>query len=64
VNSATGLTLDAKTNRLFSGCDNKMLAIVDAAKGKVITTVAIGEGCDGVVFDEQKKWFAHPAARG
>jgi len=53
--SATGLALDNKTNRLFAGCDNKMLAVVDAANGKVITTVPIGDGCDGIVFDEQEK---------
>jgi DNA-binding beta-propeller fold protein YncE len=53
--SATGLVLDTKTNRLFAGCNNKMLAVVDASNGKVITTVPIGDGCDGVVFDEQEK---------
>jgi YVTN family beta-propeller protein len=49
--SATGLALDRKTNRLFAGCDNKMLVVVDATNGKVITSVPIGVGCDGVVFD-------------
>lgn len=49
--SATGLALDKKTNRLFAGCDNKMLIVADATNGKVITSVPIGEGCDGVVFD-------------
>lgn len=52
--SATGLALDKKTNRLFAGCDNKMLIVVDATNGKVITSLPIGEGCDGVVFDENK----------
>lgn len=49
--SATGLALDKKTNRLFAGCDNKMLIVADATNGKVITSVPIGDGCDGVVFD-------------
>lgn len=48
---ATGLALDRKTNRLFAGCDNKMLVVVDAENGKVVASVPIGEGCDGVVFD-------------
>jgi DNA-binding beta-propeller fold protein YncE len=52
--SATGLALDKKTNRLFAGCDNKMLVVVDAENGKVITSLPIGEGCDGVVFDANK----------
>lgn len=49
--SATGLALDRKTNRLFAGCDNKMLIVADATNGKVVTSVPIGDGCDGVVFD-------------
>ena len=52
--SATGLALDKKTNRLFAGCDNKMMVVVDATNGKVITSLPIGDGCDGVVFDENK----------
>ena len=52
--SATGLALDKKTNRLFAGCDNKMMVVVDATNGKVITSLPIGDGCDGVVFDEKK----------
>ena len=52
--SATGLALDKKTNRLFAGCDNKMMVVVDATNGKVITSLPISDGCDGVVFDENK----------
>jgi len=47
----TGLCYDKITNRLFAGCGNKLLAIVDAANGKVIQTLPIGDGCDGVGFD-------------
>ncbi len=39
----SGLALDGKNRRLFSACDNKMMAIVDADSGKLITTVPIGE---------------------
>lgn len=52
--SATGLALDKKTTRLFAGCDNKMLVVVNAENGKVVTSLPIGEGCDGVVFDANK----------
>jgi len=51
----TGLAIDAKTDRLFSVCANKLMVIVNAENGKVITTLPIGEGTDGVAFDEQKK---------
>ncbi len=51
----TGLAFDKTTNRLFAGCGNKFLAIVDAATGKVIQTLAIGDGCDGAGFDASTK---------
>lgn len=47
----TGLAIDAKNRRLFSVCQNKILAITDANSGKVIATAAIGEGPDAAVFD-------------
>jgi DNA-binding beta-propeller fold protein YncE len=49
----SGLALDAKNRRLFSACDNKMMAILDADSGKLITTVPIGEGVDGAAFDSE-----------
>ncbi len=51
----TGLALDKKNHLLFAVCGNKMMVVVNAEDGKIITTVPIGEGCDGVVFDEAKK---------
>jgi YVTN family beta-propeller protein len=51
----TGLTMDLKTNRLFSVCSNKMMQVVDADNGKIINSIPIGEGCDGVSFDPKKK---------
>lgn len=47
----TGLAMDVEAGRLFSGCGNGVLAVTDAAAGKLLQTVAIGRGCDGVVFD-------------
>jgi YVTN family beta-propeller protein len=47
----TGLSIDRKNRRLFAGCDNKMMAVVDADSGKVIATPAIGEGVDATAFD-------------
>ena len=50
----TGLAMDKKNHRLFAVCGNKMMVVVNSDDGKVITTVPIGDGCDGVVFDETK----------
>jgi DNA-binding beta-propeller fold protein YncE len=47
----SGLAIDRKNRRLFAGCDNKMMAVVDADTGKVITTPAIGDGVDANGFD-------------
>ena len=48
----SGLSIDRKHRRLFVGCDNKMMAVVDADSGKVLATPAIGEGVDATTFDE------------
>jgi YVTN family beta-propeller protein len=51
----SGLAIDTETNRLFSVCSNKLMVIVDANNGKVIQTLPIGDGCDGVAFDAKNK---------
>ena len=51
----SGLALDNITHRLFSVCGNKLMVVTDAESGKVITTVPIGDRCDGVAFDPEKK---------
>jgi len=49
----SGLAIDRKNRRLFVGCDNKMMAVVDADSGKVLATPAIGEGVDATAFDDE-----------
>ena len=49
----TGLAMDIEHHRLFAGCGNKKMAIVDFDTGKVLATVDIGAGVDGVEFDPQ-----------
>jgi hypothetical protein len=51
----SGLALDIENHRLFSVCGNKKMTVTDAVSGKVITTVPIGDGCDGVSFDPGTK---------
>lgn len=48
----SGLAIDPKTNHLFSVCGNKMMVVSDPATGKVLGTPAIGQGPDGVAFDD------------
>ncbi len=49
----SGLSMDRKNRRLFVGCDNKMMAIVNADTGKVLATPAIGDGVDATAFDDE-----------
>jgi DNA-binding beta-propeller fold protein YncE len=49
----SGLSIDRKKRRLFVGCDNKMMAVVDADSGKVLATPAIGDGVDATTFDAE-----------
>ncbi|HYA86406.1 MAG TPA: YncE family protein [Nitrospirota bacterium] len=47
----TGIAIDAEHYRLFSGCHNKIMTVLDYKAGKVIATVPIGEGVDANAFD-------------
>ncbi|HEV2350366.1 MAG TPA: YncE family protein [Terriglobia bacterium] len=49
--SPSGMAIDTVHRRLFSGCHNKMMAIMDADTGKVIATPSIGQGVDANTFD-------------
>ena len=49
--SPSGLAIDVAHHRLFSGCENKMMAVSDYQTGKVIGTAAIGSGVDANRFD-------------
>jgi DNA-binding beta-propeller fold protein YncE len=47
----SGLAFDVKNNRLFSACsDSKQIVVMDASNGKIIATLPMGEGCDGIIF--------------
>jgi hypothetical protein len=49
----SGLAIDRTHRRLFAGCHNRMMAVVDADSGKVIATPAIGAGVDANAFDSE-----------
>ncbi|MFI5317096.1 MAG: YncE family protein [Myxococcota bacterium] len=50
----SGLALDAKRQRLFSGCRSGHLIALDSASGKLLATFPIGRGVDGVAFDAER----------
>ena len=50
----TGISMDTQRRRLFIGCGNRLMAIVDADKGRVIATLPIGGGSDATAFDARE----------
>lgn len=51
----TGLAIDRKHRRLFAGCSNQKLVVLDADNGRVVKALPIGQGVDGVAFDEARQ---------
>lgn len=51
----TGMDMDRKDRRLFIGCGNEKMAVVNADSGEVITTLPIGVHVDATWFDEGTK---------
>jgi DNA-binding beta-propeller fold protein YncE len=49
----SGLAMDRKHRRLFSVCSNKLMVVVNADDGKVLTTLPIGAGTDAAAFDPE-----------
>ena len=49
----SGMGLDAEHHRVYSGCHNKVMTVLDTMTGKVIASVPIGQGVDGNGFDPE-----------
>ena len=49
--SPTGLSIDSATERLFVGCRNQKMAVVDGLTGNILASVPVGKGCDATAFD-------------
>ena len=56
----TGLAFDGTHHRLFSVCGNKTMVVTDSKDGRRIASVPIGDGPDGVVFDESRGLLFSP----
>jgi YVTN family beta-propeller protein len=53
--SASGMAIDLDNHRLFIGCDNKLMLMIDNTNGAVVYSVPIGEGVDANAFDPATK---------
>ena len=52
---ASGMAFDAQHKRLFLGCGNKLMVMMDSTNGKVVYSVPVGEGVDSTWFDPATK---------
>lgn len=48
---ASGMAFDERNHRLFLGCGNNLMVMMDSTSGKVLATVPIGGGVDANAFD-------------
>lgn len=60
-----GLAFDAAAHRLFLGCVNARMIVVDADTGHVVAALAIGRGSDAIAFDaKRRRVFSSNGAEG
>jgi len=48
---ASGLAIDLEHHRLFIGCHNRLMLMMDGTNGKVVASVPIGDRVDANAFD-------------
>jgi hypothetical protein len=58
----TGTAYDRGTNRIFVGC-GKTSVVVDAMSGKIVATIANGDGVDALGWDPSQRLIYIPAGR-
>jgi len=51
----SGLAMDREHRRLFAGCSNEKLVVLDAGDGHVVSVLPIGKNVDGVAFDPKRQ---------
>ena len=51
----SGLAIDLANRRLFAGCNNEKMSVLDADSGKVLQTLPIGVHIDAVAYDPKTK---------
>ena len=62
--SPSSMAMDRATRRLFVGCRSKVMAVMDADSGKVITTLPIGDHVDATAFDPETKLIFNSNGEG
>ena len=50
----SSMAIDRERRRLFIGCNNQLMAVVNADTGQIITTLPIGPHVDATAFDRER----------
>jgi YVTN family beta-propeller protein len=62
--SPSSMAIDRANRRLFLGCRSKVMAVMNADTGQVITTLPIGDHVDATAFDEDTKLIFNSNGEG
>jgi len=62
--SPSSMAMDLASRRIFIGCRSKVMAVLNADTGRVITTLPIGDHVDATVFDAEKKLIFNSNGEG
>jgi len=62
--SPSSMAIDRTNHRLFLGCRSKVMAVMNAETGQVITTLPIGDHVDATAFDAESKLIFNSNGEG
>ena len=62
--SPSSMAMDRVNRRLFLGCRSKVMAVVNADNGQVITTLPIGDHVDATAFDPETRLIFNSNGEG
>ncbi len=62
--SPSSMAMDRANRRLFVGCRSKIMAVLDADAGKVITTLPIGDHVDATAYDAETRLIFNSNGEG
>jgi YVTN family beta-propeller protein len=62
--SPSSIAMDRTNRRLFIGCRSKVMAVVNADNGQVITTLPIGDHVDATAFDPESRLIFNSNGEG
>ena len=62
--SPSSMAIDRTNRRLFLGCRSKVMAVMNADTGKVITTLPIGDHVDATAFDTETRLIFNSNGEG